>query len=273
MNQNLTREQSIHSPELLERQLVRPDLTEFVATLAAVRGHRTAEVGDIIGPKMDQVLSHGLRVLDSSEIRAMIDHPGTLLMLQDRIFVSGGEYWDTIQSGETENTQPVSVADPKRSLGLRGIWLLNALAALLLLAVGVSLLQPDRSNLHDERIAFAQPDRLDGLTTSGWSVPLSAGMVTLRSGEEETESEQEFAARVSACMEACMLIYRHELTSVPSANRDDLREKCLRWMKQFGDLSTDSSELAKRSGELDNLLVRIARGIREIEHSNTQVKG
>jgi hypothetical protein len=85
----------------LERHLAGMDLPELVAELAAVYDPSRPEPGrvaQLLGSKVDAVLSRGLRSLTASELRPFLMRPFLLFELQVLVLARGGPYWRGLES-------------------------------------------------------------------------------------------------------------------------------------------------------------------------------
>lgn len=292
MNMTYSSNQTILSVELLESQLVQDGFEEFVATLAASRGNQSADLTDLIGDQLDDVLSKGLSAIDEQQIQSLVDHPATLLTLHDAIAIDGGDYWFHLAQRHTEPSiqsqdQTINaslVADEASegsshqrpqptneqntaSMGVNHF--LAAIAAALMLAVGLlaypQLRQSTNSDARvDARIAFATTTQMDSMTPQNWDVHLAAGMLQLRSKKAGDQNETEFADRLATATKACMMVFRHDLNVVPGDSQVILREKCANWMREFAAVAVGEASLSDRSEQLDKLLIRIASGIRKL---------
>ncbi len=91
----------------LEHHLVGLDLAALVAELAAVhaavgpaskdqqRGEPDATSAvTLLGGHIPEVMDAGLTVLETQQVRALLQHPRSLLELQELVLTSGGAHWD-----------------------------------------------------------------------------------------------------------------------------------------------------------------------------------
>ena len=86
-------------PKWLESILIGPNLGEFVReieiTQEVVRGELkpTPSLDEILLDSKGSVLESGLVKLPYERIRLLLQHPRSLLALQELVFIEGGEYW------------------------------------------------------------------------------------------------------------------------------------------------------------------------------------
>ncbi len=86
-------------PDWLERQLVGLRLGELIAQLKLLVENSPSpspSLEQVCGGKFDAVIRDGLKVLSTKEIGQLMKHPDLLLDLQEKVFVSGSRYWDSI---------------------------------------------------------------------------------------------------------------------------------------------------------------------------------
>ncbi len=107
----------------LERHLVGLDLAALVAELAAVHASidpagvdqqpgeldATSAVS-LLGGRIPEVMDSGLTVLETQQVRALLQHPRSLLELQELVLTSGGAHWDK-RMEETANDEFQRIAD------------------------------------------------------------------------------------------------------------------------------------------------------------------
>lgn len=83
----------------LERQLAGLHLAELVAELAAVHGESARvdlSIEEGLGAHLQQVLESGLTGVPPTVLQKLLQHPRTLLALQERLLIEGGSYWDEV---------------------------------------------------------------------------------------------------------------------------------------------------------------------------------
>jgi hypothetical protein len=86
-------------PAWLESHLLGLDLGDLVAELAAVHGSPPAgspKLHDLLGNRLNAVLSEGLRALAPADFRQLLLRPHLLLELQELVLARGGPYWDRV---------------------------------------------------------------------------------------------------------------------------------------------------------------------------------
>lgn len=104
----------------LERQIAGPTLRELIQELLAFGADANEKVTleSLIGGRLSDVLSHGLRVLPLEIVRQVLGHPLTLLELQEHVLFSGGEYWETLAApSKPSEAQPRYADDSESSPG------------------------------------------------------------------------------------------------------------------------------------------------------------
>ncbi len=107
----------------LEHHLVGLDLAALVAELAAVHAsvgptnadHSTGEPDatsavSVLGGHIPEVMDGGLTVLETQQVRALLQHPRSLLELQELVLTSGGAHWDK-RMEETASDEFQRIAD------------------------------------------------------------------------------------------------------------------------------------------------------------------
>jgi len=86
----------------LERQLVGFGLAALVAELSAIhtterspdQGPDATSAMNLLSGRIPEVIEHGLTVLDTEQVRALLRHPRSLLELQELVLTSGGAHWE-----------------------------------------------------------------------------------------------------------------------------------------------------------------------------------
>ncbi len=92
-------------PHWLEVRLVGLELGELVRALSAAYGTVGASdrsLEDVLGDQLDDVLRHGLSRLRPDRLAELIGDSALLLQLQERIFLEGGSYWDSVMAQQEE---------------------------------------------------------------------------------------------------------------------------------------------------------------------------
>lgn len=95
----------------LESQLVGVDLADLTAQLSLYRPTgEPASLNALLAGRLSEVLQSGLRSLPVDDVDALLDNPGSLLDLQTRILLEGGEYWNRLAAeanpGDALGTAP-----------------------------------------------------------------------------------------------------------------------------------------------------------------------
>ncbi len=155
-------------PGWLDEQLVGLYLGDLVEQLKLINPEPAEEqpaLTDVCGAELDQVLDSGLGGLSERQLRALLKFPELLLDLQERIFIDGGEYWQSVpraqehrrlaerqweairsrirhSSDSRGGDEPSVSKENKTKPGWGRIGLLSALAAGLLIGVITWLMRP-----------------------------------------------------------------------------------------------------------------------------------
>lgn len=118
--------------ELIEAELVGPDLADLVRQLAAAPGARTA-AAPLAADARERVRAGGLGALSDRELRDLLAAPESLYALQKDVLAAGGPYWDgvigNLFTGPAAETPPPAPA-PRPWYRAPAAWVTTAVAGL-----------------------------------------------------------------------------------------------------------------------------------------------
>jgi hypothetical protein len=247
----------------LDEQLVRGDLHEVVAELAAVHDpagdtrptHEPtpADAAAWLGGLLPDVLTRGTVALPADRLSALLKTPWLLPALQELVFIDGGDYWHSLAS--TANPLPRATADETlrrvagagarvggptsgqarpvlptasapRALSSRLAIVLATLAAGLLVAVASwSFLRPGA--VPGGAWGWNRSDVFAAAAPDAYLDRL-AGAAGEWSGAD-LDSEAALAARLRDLLAGCDRLIAAPHASLDDADRDWLVERCRAW--------------------------------------------
>ena len=235
-------------PEWLEQQIVGPQLGHLVAELQMLQAspeNAPESLEAICGERLPAVLQAGFSALSEAQIRSLLKQPETLLDLQERIFISGGSFWDRVSQDDNLRAQAAAVwesvaprltrvgetaaprvmpASQSRPRGRRiGTWLLSTVAAVLLAGLGLWWSRPAATGWGW--------DRPGALTAS---LPADRYLQHLADGAEEwfkrrPEDRAALTKRLAEFRHGCQTLIEAPHPQLAPADRTWLVEKCQAW--------------------------------------------
>jgi hypothetical protein len=285
------------TPELatwLERQIVGLDLLMLTAYLmeageVAENTSTSKTLEGELGNQLPIVLSDGLRGLEPDSLHRLLQSPKLLLDLQQRIFVDGGRYWDSVPrtSEHREAADRLSKVIASRFGGTdeigtrtaqqrheairpsyrshRILGAAFAVAAALMIAIGIWRMQPSSTN----RWGFDRP----GVLTQALTADAYLDMLASAADEwfnRQPSTEEDLRVRLTDFRNGCTTLLNAQHTQLAIQDKAWLLEQCRRWRKEI-----DSLLLALDGGasvddtrrEADALAKRISGALRS--HTTT----
>jgi hypothetical protein len=246
-------------PRWFETQLVGPELRSLVRQLELLAGKPSSladektwdeRLNAQFAEKLPAILSRGLSSLSAADLQRFIREPRLLLALQERVFIVGGEYWQSISRSDGERVSVESVlaglrsdtgrgtstslpkpSNPKSSwLSLQNAIYLAAIAATILLAI--VYVQPATSGRF-----FAR----QGLLTA--SIQGNAFCKSLSEAVQKDwdsdASAPSFRVQLQALKDSCDRLINAELKQLDAAVANDLRARCQKWQATLTKLLAD----------------------------------
>ncbi len=268
-------------PAWLEQRMVGLHLTDLVAELNCALQDESREytsLDEICGQQINEVLKHGLSRLSTSQIRSLFKNPSLLLDLQERILTEGGIYWDNVETFDSEqaaieaSTQRTvdflrrkligGVSKPKSDLSA-SIWGALAVAAVLLLAVGVWRNLPGNSN---KGWGFEQA----GLLTADVSAAKYLANLADAAGQwsnKRPTSKGELVSRLTEFRRGCGLIIEAPHEQLSQADRQWLVQKCKEWAVKLEGIivaiETEVGTLETLQDQADQTIDRMQQALRD----------
>jgi hypothetical protein len=239
-------------PAWFETQLVGGELRLLVRQLELLTDGETwdEQLNAEFAEQLPIILSRGLSSLSAADLQRLIREPRLLLALQERVFIEGGEYWQSIalsdsvsQSAESvlagllnDTDRGTSTSFPKHSnpksswLSLPNAIYLAAIAATILLAI--FYVQPSSPGGF-----FAR----QGLLTS--SIQGNAFCKSLaeavRQDWDSNASDPSFRVQLQSLKDSCDRLINAELKQLDAAVANDLRTRCQKWQATLTKLLAD----------------------------------
>jgi hypothetical protein len=250
----------------LELQLRGNELGKLTAELAVIHraGSPAGSVRALLGPRLEAVLSGGLKELPRDLLKQLLRQPAYLLELQELILLDGGAFWNKSSAPSTTIAAPTLV----RHKGRWQSWLIGVLAATaaclaFLLADPAGWLRTrPRSQLH----GWNRPEVLTA------QVPPNTLLRNLADAAESDwlptspETPEQTLERIANIRQGCSKLFLADLSQLPEPQRQELKEKCRKWSAQFDQLRNDLEEKkdpAMVRGQLDALVRRMVQVLRE----------
>lgn len=275
-------------PGWLEQRLVGLDLRDLVIGLAAVNEDEAADVTltDICGSSLDAVSESGLKVLSADQLRALLKHPHALFELQEHVLIQGGPYWSSVEPSVedqdkldaslagtlsklrelptqrlTNSSPSVAVTEPTAgNKSLRNYWPILALAAAVLLAIGI---WRPKENATGGGWGFDQAELLTAnVSSKEYMTRLSdaAGAFS----KKTPDSREGTLKRLKEFKAGCKKLIAATHPQLAKQDRDWLITKCKNWLskieahiaeleqdkRDWQDVLREAGETAKRMREV-----------------------
>ncbi|MCC6509946.1 MAG: hypothetical protein IT423_12640 [Pirellulaceae bacterium] len=250
-------------PQWLESLIVSPHLADLVDELQLPPGINRSNLtlASICGQKLPQVLEQGLSVLDDQQLMQLLDHPHLLFDLQQQAFEACSPYWDQLASGAVDQATPDGQAmGESRAVGIasntdesptintgriwsdRKFWPLLALAAGLLLAVGVWLNRPAPT---PTGWGLAKIDSLSPALKDSTYLQRLAELAAQWNNKQPTTSEN-LLQRLREYRTGCQMLIEHPKPQLKPEDRQWLVTKCQKWAGDLDQLITklESSQIS-----------------------------
>lgn len=268
-------------PAWLEQRIVGVHLTDLVAELKCALKDVTTEhssLEEVCGPQMQSILRNGLRGLSTSQIRSLFKHPELLLELQDRVLTEGGIYWDNVRAphheqvamdASTQNTVEslrraltVGVSKPTVDYSSK-VWSALAIAAVLLLAVGVWRNLPGKSSAG---WGFEKA----GLLTADVSAAKYLSNLADAAGQwsnKRPTTKGELESRLTEFRRGCGVLINAPHEQLSPNDRQWLVQKCKEWAAKLDEiilaLQTGSGTVETLQGQADQTIDRLQQALRD----------
>ena len=249
----------LHWPGWLERQLVGLHLRDLVTQLKLISDNRPSPtIEEVCGEQLEQLFQNGLVVLSARQIGRLLEHPDLLLELQERVLLEGSSYWQQVprsdehlalvesqrlnievnlQASANHTTLRKTPDDVYKSLTTRvprRTWHILAVAALLMLVLGVTWLRMQRTPW-----GFERQDVLAAKVTDGAYFTLLAEAA----GEwflKRPEDTPALVRRLKDYERGCQTLSASTLTQLSRPDdRSFLIAKCGDWLTKIRSFRSD----------------------------------
>lgn len=233
----------------LEDRLTGLELRDLIVELESIREDtgRQLSLAEVCGEDLPKALQSGLACLSEATLRSLLRYPETILKLQERILVDGGEYWSTgtvpssrrrtIDAGwivleraiAAEPAQPTSDSAIDRPNRRRLISLAGAAIAATLLAGIVWINLPETD---DDDWGWSRP----GALTADLSGPRYLNHLADAAGEWFTrprDSRQALEQRLLEFRSGCVALLASVHPQLNATDREWLLERCRSWVGQI----------------------------------------
>ena len=244
----------------LEDRLMSDSLGELVGELTAVHPSDASlveTVDQLIGARMADVLSSGLKALPEAQLRKFISEPWLLLDLQERILIDGGSHWSSrsLTSAETQvlarvkdklstNTVASSQATVTPAPGAtgtaksqRGSWIGSLALALGTFACGLLLRGqfpdfPSPSVIAKTSCRWARPNSMNQqLSGEAYLLSLADGAADWKLVENKSPSD--LATHINQFRQGCSVLILAEHKPLSPDDKVWLKEKCQKWASKL----------------------------------------
>jgi len=253
----------------LDAQLVRADLHELVAELAAIHGPSgqlrpvgqptPAAAAAWLGKLLPGVLERGTAALPADRLRDLLKTPWLLPSLQELVFIDGEDYWQRLSAtaaplpapaddilrrlpareppaavAERRSSQPASPPAARPSSG-RLIAIFATLAAGLLIAVATwSASRP--AAVPENAWGWNRPDAFAAAPPAAYLDRLAAAAGEWSNGN--LDSEALLATRLRDLLAGCDRLIAAPHAALEAADRDWLVERCRVWRQTIAGHAT-----------------------------------
>lgn len=272
-------------PKWIEDQLLSDDLADTVVELEVLA--RAQEPGpesldEVLGDLLPEILRNGLDGLPADAVRTLLSHPVLLLDLQERVLIEGGDYWDRVPITSEHRQQideqwrliqsqlnndsgtPVDASAPtirdRRSVSVK-IWSLAAMAAAVLVALGIWISRPaaptwgfDRSGLLAKDISA--PEYLTSLADAAdeWF-------------KKRPDSKTALAKRLREFRHGCDTLIAAPHPQLSNEDRTWLRDRCRAWADKvdghLADLEDGNLPVLTVRSEADRTIEKLKAALRD----------
>jgi hypothetical protein len=249
----------------LELQLRGNELGKLVAELAVIHraGSPAGSVRALLGPRLEAVLSGGLRELPRDLLKQLLRQPAYLLELQELILLDGGAFWNKLSASSTTIAAPTIVLRKSRwQYLLLGVLATAAAVLAILLVDPAGWLRTPPDSAH----GWNRPEVL------AVQVPPNTLLRNLADAAERDwlpnspETPEQTLDRIANIRQGCSKLLLADLPQLPEPQRQELKAKCRKWSAQFDQLRNDLEEKkdpAMVRGQLDALVRRMVQVLRE----------
>ena len=261
----------------LDRQLVGLELQRLIAELETIRGNPGPAISleEALGEQLPQVLAGGLSQANDDSIGRLLRTPRLLLDLQERVFIDGGDHWNSVPRTEehlaaarrsiesvkkiiarsaesatsttTPSAPPVTRRDDSANRSSR--WNLSdllamatSLAAIILTVIGVwNNLQP-RPQPPQPGWGFSRPGALAEKKSPQPYLESLAASAREWFRKRPTDAA-ELSNRLKEFRAGCELVNEAPHSQLAEADRTWLRERCQVWIGKIdGHIAALSNE-------------------------------